>query len=94
VHRPESNILCFRYVGLGHGDSHGNGQGAGADALDDAALDGINRELRERYNASGEGWITTTVLNGRRVLRVTVMNPATTEAHLDRLLEGLDRAAG
>jgi len=32
------------------------------------------REWRETYNRSGEGWITTTVLGGRRVLRVAVMN--------------------
>ena len=38
----------------------------------------INRELRERYNRSGEGWITATNLDGRRVLRVTMMNPRTT----------------
>ena len=106
VHRPESNILCFRYVGHGrghgdgdgdsvshgHSDGHDHGNGAVGSAPD-AALDAVNRDLRERYNASGEGWITTTVLDGRRVLRVTVMNPATTEAHLDRLLEGLDQTA-
>ena len=32
-------------------------------------------EWREGYNRSGAGWITTTMLEGRRVLRVTVMNP-------------------
>ena len=80
LHVPETNILCFRYVG--------------SRAPDDPALDEINRALRERYNASGEGWITTTVVEGRRVLRVTVMNPLTTEAHLERLLDGLERTAG
>ena len=54
MHEPESNILCFRYVGDG---THA-----------DEALDQINRELRERYNLSGEGWITATNLDGRRVL--------------------------
>ncbi len=79
LHAPESNILCFRWVGDG--------------SRDDAALDRLNFELRQRYNASGEGWITTTVLDGRRVLRTTLMNPRTTEAHLDRLLDGLSRLA-
>ena len=73
LHAPESNILCFRYVGAG-GD-------AGADAL--------NGRLRASYNRSGAGWITTTVLGGRRVLRVTVMNPRTTDAHLTALVDGL-----
>jgi L-2,4-diaminobutyrate decarboxylase len=45
--------------------------------------------LRERYNRSGEGWITATNLAGRRVLRVTVMNPRTTTADIRDLLDGL-----
>ncbi len=40
---------------------------------DDAGM----REWRDAYNRSGAGWITTTMLEGRRVLRVTVMNPRT-----------------
>ena len=80
LHEPESNILCFRWVGR-----------AGED---DATIDAFNRELRERYNTSGRGWITTTVLGGRRVLRVTVMNPRTGRDEVMELLEGLgDEAA-
>ncbi len=55
--------------------------------------DDFQAELRRRYNESGAGWITTTVLDGARVLRVTLMNPATTDAHLDRLLDGLRQQA-
>jgi L-2,4-diaminobutyrate decarboxylase len=80
LHAPESNILCFRFVGDGRSD--------------DAALDLLNKELRERFNRSGLGWITTTVLNGRRVLRVTIMNPRTRAEHLQRLLDGLSAEAG
>ena len=79
-HAPESNILCFRFLGDGRSD--------------DAALDLLNKELRERFNRSGVGWITTTVLNGRRVLRVTIMNPRTRAEHLQRLLDGLSAEAG
>lgn len=68
LHEPESNILCFRYVGDG--------------SLDDDRLDAINREIRERYNRSGVGWITATVLGGRRVLRVTMMNPRSEPKHI------------
>jgi len=75
LHEPESNILCFRYVGDG--------------ARSDEALDQLNRELRERYNLSGEGWITATNLDGRRVLRVTMMNPRTTAADVRDILDGL-----
>ena len=56
---------------------------------DDGALDQLNRELRERYNQSGEGWITATNLDGRRVLRVTMMNPRTTAADVRDMLDGL-----
>jgi L-2,4-diaminobutyrate decarboxylase len=79
LHAPESNILCFRWVGR-----------AGED---DATVDAFNRDLRERYNKSGRGWITTTVLGGRRVLRVTVMNPRTGRDEVIRLLEGLSDEA-
>jgi len=75
MHEPESNILCFRWVGDG--------------ASGDAVLDAQNRELRERYNASGHGWITATELDGRRVLRVTIMNPRTTVAHCREIVDAL-----
>jgi L-2,4-diaminobutyrate decarboxylase len=55
--------------------------------------DDHNRELRERYNRSGEGWITTTMLNGRRVLRATIMNPRTTRDDVREIVAGLARLA-
>jgi L-2,4-diaminobutyrate decarboxylase len=75
MHEPDCNILCFRYVG--------------DRTRSDEALDELNRELRERYNLSGEGWITGTNLDGRRVLRVTMMNPRTTSADVSDILDGL-----
>ena len=77
AHAAESNIQCFRCVPE---DTAG---------WDPGRLDALQTALRERYNASGEGWITATVLGGRRVLRVTLMNPATGPEHLERLLAGL-----
>jgi len=79
LHEPESNILCFRYTRVG---------------MSDEDLDALNRTMRERYNQSGVGWITTTVLGGRRVLRVTLMNPRTGREHIERLVEGLLQIAG
>ena len=79
LHEPESNILCFRYVGDG--------------TLADDALDTLNRDIREGYNRSGIGWITSTVLDGRRVLRVTMMNPRSTRAHVQAMIEALIRVA-
>jgi L-2,4-diaminobutyrate decarboxylase len=79
MHEPEGNILCFRYVG--------------DRTLGDAKLDEINRQLRERYNQSGEGWITATNLDGRRVLRVTMMNPRTTTGDVREIVGGLTALA-
>lgn len=76
LHTPESNILCFRFVDDG--------------TLTPEALDALNLELRTTYNRSGIGWITTTMLEGERVLRVTIMNPRTTEGHLERMVNHLD----
>lgn len=75
LHEPESNILCFRYLG--------------DRSLDAAAVDQLNRALRARYNRSGHGWITLTVLDGRPVLRVTLMNHRTRVEHVHQLLAGL-----
>jgi L-2,4-diaminobutyrate decarboxylase len=75
LHVPESNILCFRWLP--------------ENVVDEPTLDWLNQRVRERYNASGRGWITSTVLDGRRVLRVTLMNPRTQESHLAELLDGV-----
>jgi len=79
LHEPESNILCFRYRGDG--------------SLDRERLDALNLRLREEYNRSGQGWITTTLLDGQRVLRVTIMNPRTSPGDADRMLGDLARIA-
>lgn len=79
IHEPESNILCFRYTGGLAGDI--------------ARIDALNKELRPRYNREGSGWITATVLDGRPVLRVTMMNPRTGASHVNALLDGLARKA-
>jgi L-2,4-diaminobutyrate decarboxylase len=79
LHEPEANILCFRWIGDG--------------SLDDDALDVANRDLRERYNRSGDGWVTATNLDGRRVLRVTIMNPRTTVGDARAVVDGLARMA-
>ena len=84
LHPPESNILCFRWTG-------GSGNGGTREA--DDALDDANRQIRERFNRSGDGWITTTVLGGRRVLRATIMNPRTTADDLRAILDGIERTA-
>jgi L-2,4-diaminobutyrate decarboxylase len=51
--------------------------------------DELNRHVRESYNRSGAGWITTTMLDGTRVLRATIMNPRTTAGDVRAVLAGL-----
>jgi L-2,4-diaminobutyrate decarboxylase len=79
IHEPECNILCFRYLGPTAELRQGSLQ----------EMDALNAAVRDRYNRSGRGWITTTILDGRRVLRVTVMNPRTRPEHVRRMLEEL-----
>jgi L-2,4-diaminobutyrate decarboxylase len=79
LHEPESNILCFRFVGDG--------------TLGDDRLDAVNLQTRDRYNRAGTGWITTTMLGGRQVLRVTLMNPRTTQQDLEQTLLELSDTA-
>jgi len=74
LHEPQSNILCFAWTPAGVAASQ---------------MDELTNLLRERYNRSGRGWITATTLDGRRVLRITVMNARTTEAHVAALVDGL-----
>ncbi len=54
-----------------------------------AHRDGRDEELREAWNASGRGHLSLTRLDGRAVLRVTIMNPFTTPEHCRATLEGL-----
>ena len=88
LHEPESNILCFRYLG-----SKSGSRTRTANAADIERIDALNRELRPRYNREGSGWITATVLDGRPVLRVTMMNPRTSAEHVHALLDGLTAKA-
>jgi len=74
LHEPELNILCFRRRGR---------------LNDEQTADEQTADLRERLIRSGRAWITTTILRGERVLRVTMMNPRTTEADVDGMLDAL-----
>jgi L-2,4-diaminobutyrate decarboxylase len=78
LHEPESNILCFRFLG--------------DPSRDEEWRDALNLSLRQEFNRSGEGWVTTTVVGGRRVLRVAVMNPRTTPDDVGHTLDRLAAA--
>lgn len=78
LHEPQLNILCFR---LRQRPRSG------------AAQDKLHWEIKEAVNASGRAYISSTVLNGRRVFRSVVMNPRTTESDIVQVMREVERAA-
>ena len=75
---PEANIVCFRYVST----SQTLGQ-----------FDELNTKIRVQTVTQGTYYIVQTTLRGTVYLRVSLMNPLTTEAHLAGLLTYLTRTA-
>jgi L-2,4-diaminobutyrate decarboxylase len=71
LHEPEMGCVVFRYVPQ---DSQ-----AGADL--------VNRRIREHMFERGEAVLGHTRVRGRQCLKLTCMNPVTTERDLDTLLE-------
>lgn len=69
---PESNIVCFRYVG---------------DETDTDKLNALNAQIRRKLLEDGRFYIVQTTLRGQTYLRVSLMNPLTTDAHLTALLD-------
>ena len=54
-------------------------------------LDRLQTNLQQRVERSGEAWLATTVLRGRRALRVNVNSFLTERRHIDNLVELLRR---
>lgn len=75
----ETAVCCFRFLP------------AAARDADDATRDQLQRALQQRIEASGEAWLSTTVLHGRRALRVNINSFLTERRHVDDLLELLKR---
>jgi len=78
AHEPETNILCF---GLRHPP----------ESLETS--DRLHAKIKEAVNASGEAYISSTILNGKRCVRLVVMNPRTAASHIVRLLKVVEREA-
>ncbi len=79
VGEVETALCCLRFVP------------AEMRAASGAELDALQRELQGRIERSGEAWFATTVLKGRRALRVNVNSFLTERRHIDDLLELLRR---
>ncbi|WKB80704.1 aminotransferase class I/II-fold pyridoxal phosphate-dependent enzyme [Cellulophaga lytica] len=70
--QPASNIVCFRYV---------------SPKLSEKETNTLNEKIRQTLLEKEEFYIVQTKLKGKHYLRVTIMNPFTTKAHLQQLLE-------
>jgi aromatic-L-amino-acid decarboxylase len=53
----------------------------------------MQQRLQQTIERSGEAWLTTTVLHGRRALRVNINSFLTEQRHVDVLLSLLERAS-
>ena len=77
----ETAVCCFRYLP------------PWSSKFDGAQLDRLQQNLQQLIERSGEAWLTTTVLHGRRAMRMNVNSFLTEQRHLDDLLGLLKRAA-
>jgi aromatic-L-amino-acid decarboxylase len=75
----ETAVCCFRFVPKAAAD------------MNEAELDALQGQLQQAIERSGEAWLTTTVLHGRRAFRVNVNSFLTEQQHIDDLLELLQR---
>lgn len=79
VGQVETAVCCFRF------------QPAVLANIGGVEQDRLQQRLQQEIEKSGEAWITTTVLNGRRVLRVNINSFLTERRHIDDLVELLVR---
>jgi glutamate/tyrosine decarboxylase-like PLP-dependent enzyme len=79
VNEIETAVCCFRFLPANYPSATGVEQ------------DRLQQKLQQEIERSGEAWIHTTVLNGRRVLRININSFLTERRHVDDLLELLVR---
>lgn len=69
---PETNIVCFRYIG---------------DKQEASALNALNQQIRQCILEDGRFYVVSTIIAEVFYLRVALMNPLTTEKELGELLD-------
>jgi L-2,4-diaminobutyrate decarboxylase len=80
LHEPQCNIVAFRYVPPALGNAPAE------------RVDAFQLRLRRAVIESGEFYLVQSRLEGRPVLRTTMMNPLSTEDDLHQLLDCLRRS--
>ena len=75
VGEVETALCCARYLP------------PWARAMSPAEQDDVQRALQQRVERSGGAWLATTVLHGRRALRINVNSFLTERRHIDYLVE-------
>ncbi|MBI1748521.1 MAG: amino acid decarboxylase [Acidobacteria bacterium] len=78
------STVCFRWVPKALGDSFDMDSEKGRTRLNEA-IDLANEKLLDEVNKTGQAYLSSTKLQGRTVLRLTIGNIRTTEAHLRRV---------
>jgi len=78
VGEVETAVCCFRFIPTPD--------------LDGPNLDLLQQRLQQTIERSGEAWLTTTVLRGRRALRVNINSFLTEQGHIDDLIGLLSRS--
>ena len=79
VGRIETAVCCFRYLP------------PAVRALPVAEQDIVQQSLQQRIEKSGEAFFPSTILHGRRTLRVNINSYLTERRHIDHLVELLQR---
>src|SRR4029079_4004039 len=79
LHEPECNIVTFRY------------RSERLCSADLKAIGDFNQRIRRRIIESGKFYLVQANLNGGAALRVTLINPLTTEEDLRELVQEIRR---
>lgn len=75
----ETAVCCFRYLP------------PAVRVLPPADQDDVQQALQQRIEKSGEAFFPSTILHGRRALRVNINSYVTERRHIDHLVESLQR---
>lgn len=88
LHKPNLYIYSFRYVPADLAESLESAEDAAAERIHDY-LDELNQAAVDDVLHSGEAFPTTTLIHGRRTLRMSICSFRTTEGDVDRTFEAL-----